>query len=318
MPTPSAISFAALFRSLSIASLLFTFSSTSAGEPVAVEPGKRWKVNDEVRYDRVRSRTDSKVAKPIAARTPLTVKVIEAREAGYVISWKYGRTQVQGATPEMSEPLETLQNLLENVEYVIELDRSGEMKSLRNWEKVRDRVLAAVDKMPAQSKTTGTAQSQVVAQIKQLFSSKENVERYLLREVQLFFMFYGRRLDPGEQSTYADYLPNPLGGPPLPAQATVKLESADKSKATLRYTLAFDRDKSGKLLVDALAALATRMGKPLPASEAEAIKTSLDIKDEAELVFDLASRWPTRLAHERTIKLQDRSRVDRVEYERRR
>jgi len=38
------------------------------------------------------------------------------------------------------------------------------------------------------------------------------------------------------------------------------------------------------------------------------------VKDEAELVFDIKTRWPARLYHERRIKLEDRSRVDRLEY----
>lgn len=287
---------------------------TARAQTVVVEPEQRWKLNQEIRYQRTRTRIDSRADKPVTARTPVTIKVIEARPTGYVISWRYGRTESAVAS-DAGEVAEKLLQKVDGFEYIVELDRSGEFKALRNWQEVRDKTLALFDQLLPAS-TASPAEQSAVAQIRNLFTTREGVSNFLLREVQLFFMLYGWRFEQGESETYDEQLPNPLGGPPLPAKATITAKKVDQQAAVLHYTLEFDRDKAGKILADSLAALAKRMNKPT--DELATIATSLEVNDEAELSFDVRSRWPLKLWHERRAKVGDRSRTDRIDYEQQR
>jgi len=298
------------------ATLLVTAAADSFAQGVSIHVDGRWKAGDEVRYERVKSRTDSAAATPFVTYTPVTIQVIETSPMRHLLRWRDGRSRTEGVPAAASALVEQLQERFANFEYVIELDRMGAITALRNWEAVRDAAFAAMDAAAAApgGASGAAAQPDAVAQVRALFSSRESVERYLLREVQLFFMLYGWRLDPGEKTSYEDQLPNPLGGPALPATATIELASADRQRATLRYTLDFDRDKAGRLLADSLAALAARSG--IAASGVEAVAKSLQVRDTAELTFDLQARWPARLVHERNIRIQDRSRVDRLSFER--
>ena len=279
---------------------------------IVLEPA--WKNKSEVRFERSKTRTDSQIGQPAQGRTPFTIKVLKADKSGYVISWRYGRSLISGTAT--SPSIEALQDLMDNLEYVIELEPDGRFKSLRNWQQVRDKTAKLIDQMFPSDKSADAASKSAAEQIKALFATKNNVESYLLREVQLFFMFYGQRLNPNEELEYDDLLPNPLGGPPFPAKARIKVLSVDKNKASLRYTLNFDREKSGKIIADSLAALAKRMGKD--SGELTELASTLEISDEAQLLFDIKSKWPIRLTHERRIKLQGRSRVDLIEYQLRR
>jgi hypothetical protein len=287
-------------------------ASGAVAQGISVEPGQQWKVNDEVRYERLTTRT---AASSTTARTPITVRVVEVRPDGYVVSWRYGRTELAPPVSETTEPIEGLKALMENTELMIELNSRGAFGSLRNWEQVRDTALAIVEQLPMPANMPEVARKELSSARSRLFSTKEGVESVLLSEVQLFFLFYGRRLDSGQERKY-DQVPNPMGGAPLPATAMYKLESADTNTATLRYELELDREKAGKALADSFVALAARAGKPMQPAEVDAIVSSLNINDIAVLVFDLATRWPVSLTYGRRMKMQGRSRLDRVEYRR--
>jgi hypothetical protein len=284
----------------------------TVAQGISIEPGQQWKVNDEVRYERLTVRT---AASSTTARTPITVRVVEARPDGYVVSWRYGRTELAPPVSETTDPIEALKALMENTELMIELNSRGAFGSLRNWEQVRDTALAIVDKLPMPANMPEAEGKELLSARSRLFSTKEAVEGVLLSEVQLFFLFYGRRLDSGQERKY-DQVPNPMGGAPLPATAMYKLESADTNTATLRYELELDREKAAKALVDSFVALASRAGKPMPPAEVDAVVSSLNINDVGVLVFDLATRWPVSLTYGRRMKMLGRSRVDRVEYRR--
>ncbi|HVF65844.1 MAG TPA: hypothetical protein VNE58_17810 [Casimicrobiaceae bacterium] len=300
-------------RARLLSAALAVASNIVLAQTVVVEPAKQWKVGDEVRYERVKMRSDSNAAKPASGRTHIAIKVIEANASGFLVAWRYGRSASDSPSPAAAEAIEQMQQMIEGLEYVLELKPSGELSALRNWQEVRDKALALVDKVmpPAASATHKHA----VAQTKALFATREGVQNVLLREVQLFFMLYGWQLDVGESKSHDELLPNPLGGPPLPAIATVRVTSLDGDMAMLRYTLAFDRAKAGKIIADSLAAVAKRMGKPT--DDLAKVASSLEVNDEAELAFDVKSRWPQKLTHERVSRIGDRSRADRLVYERR-
>ena len=60
----------------------------AAAQPasVSIRVSGRWKVGDEVRYERTRTRVDSRADKP--TRTPVTLKVREVADASHVVSWR--------------------------------------------------------------------------------------------------------------------------------------------------------------------------------------------------------------------------------------
>jgi hypothetical protein len=282
---------------------------------VSVEPGQQWKVDDETRYERLTTRTDSAASRPTTARTPITVRVMEARPDGYVVAWQYGPIDLSPPVSGATDPVEALKALMANVELVIEVNDKGQFGSLRNWQQVRDAALPLVDKMPLPANMPAAAQKEQSAMRSRVFSTKEGIENVLLGEVKLFFLFYGRRLAPDAAAKY-DQIPNPLGGVPLPANLTIKLERADAQTATLRYTLALDPERSGKVIVETFSAMFSGMGKSVSPAEVDAVASSLNIGDTAVLVFDLATRWPQTLTYERRMEMMGRSRIDRVEYRR--
>lgn len=300
-----------MLRSFALAAGVGAACPLSAlADTVAIDPGSRWRVGSEARYERVRTQQPSKQS----SLTPVTVRVIEAGPSGFVVSWKEGRSRMTGAPTEAAQALDGLLEGRGDVEYVLELGSSGQFRALRNWEDVRARALAEIDKAPARAGVPEASQAQGRAWLKQRLATRAEVERLVLAEVRTFFMLYGWRLEPGAVRMFEERVVSPFGGALMPGRATVTLASAGGGRATVRYSLEVDREKWRKHVVDAFAGLAKTRNREIPPERLKAIADTWQLTDTAELVLDLATGWPVTVTRARATTVDGRASARRIEY----
>lgn len=294
------------------------FMVVASAQTISITPGGRWKAGDEIHFERTKSRSDSASARPIAAKAPVTIRVLDTKSSGHLIRWRYGKATLGDEAPAgvNAQVFESMAELMTDLDFDIELNAAGSFKQLRNWEAVRDRIIAATGEWAAiDPRFKGEAGKAALSNVRALFTSREAVETNLLREVQLFFLLYGRFMKAGERDRYDDFLGNPFGGEAFPAKATIMLKSVDREKqrADFSYALQFDRASAATILTESLAKIAPSNPRR---EEIKKAMASFDVRDEANLAFDLKDGWPLSLVHERRTLLADRRRIDRLEFAR--
>jgi hypothetical protein len=129
-----------------------------------------------------------------------------------------------------------------------------------------------------------------------------------------FYMPSGAALVLGDKRTYEDQLPNPFGGDPLPAVASLVLRevSKDKHDATVEWRSSLDPLKSGPILEASMRAYARKLGQELP----EGKPVTFDaIEDAATYVYDLATGIPRKVVITRTTVMAGTRRIDTQRYD---
>lgn len=297
----------------SLALIAAAFGPAAAGQSVAILPQHRWQVGDEARYERLRSR-ESPSMPAVIARTPVTIRVLEVLPVGHVISWRYGRTEVEGAPSGMpNEPQEAAQDAAREIDFVIELGGNGQVRALRNWEQVRDVHLAAIEArdLPKVPEAVREAMRDL---LKRALETRQGVERATLREMRIFFAPYGNLLKAGQLRAFAATTANPFAGRPLPGKATLKLEGVTRGRAVVLYTMELDREKAAAVLAESLSAIAARRNQQLGADQAEAVAASVDVSERMRFVFDLESRWPVAAEFERRVTVRGRKEIEKIDF----
>jgi hypothetical protein len=283
-------------------------------DEIAIPP--RWKVGDERRYERVKTRRKTQGGKEtfrLSARAPIDVRVVEAGEKGYLVRWRIGETTPDDLRQAADPTLRAMNRLVEGLEVDIELDDEATITGVRNWAEMKataTKILEIVVKAGGTSGEAAKAMEALRPTLEAMFATKESVEQIFTKEPQVFFLPIGRTYPGiGKPIEYDDKLPNPLGGPPFPCKGKFTLTSYDvaKGRAVVTWEQIPDPREAARIILDTLKAISERLGQKPPNSD-EAV--SLTIEDHAELVIDTNTGWVEQFTYTRSVTNQGNSQED--------
>lgn len=318
-PTSGAIAAAAILTAFALG-FVPTFA-TAADDSIEVVP--RWKVGDKLNYTFTKSRqkTNNGVVGPKSgARTPIEIEVAEATADGFVVRWTIGEATFDDPKQAENPIVRRMGNLVAGFTLVLELDQEATVTGMRNWDELKALSGKILDTLTTELQTAGLDQATITAlqtQVSTMFSTKEQIEQFCVRETRLFFLPIGRRYTPGQPEEYEEHLPNPLGGEPFPSIGRFAFKSVDQEpqRVTVTWTQSVVPEEAARIMDKTVRDLAARMGKAVP--NADALK-SMTIKDDAEFVVDLRTGWPEQIAHKRSVQSGTSAQEDAITFERKR
>lgn len=298
--------------------VMLSTPASLAQTAIAFEP--HWKAGQSFDYTFTKSRTQSGPGiRPSAggATTPIALKVIESNDQGAVLGWTPGKTGVNDASAAANPLTEKMSSLMDGITVEIEVDGDGSVASVRNWEEVRAKTGEAIKLVVDSLRDSDMNANQLAAvenQISSMFQTQDQIETYVLNNVQLLFALYGKELSEGEPLEYEDELPNPFGGDPFPATGSFELTNydADSHSASVTWTQTLDPERARQIMTESMKRLAEAAGRNVPEGE---LPTRYDIRDHAEFEFDTQLGLITRLKHQRTGTVDEQTRIDTVVYE---
>ncbi len=272
-----------------LAALLVLAASPAAAEalPVRLEDGATWTVTIERQRDR--QRPDAPPEK-VALRT-----VSEAVWAKGSDTDQLTLTPRSAEAPGAAPGAPDLQSLMGGA-VVLDVDETLAPLRVRNWDEVRQGLEKAME--------SATPEPAVRAEVKGLIGrlSAEAAGQAVSPGWSLVSLGQGVNLEVGEESSYEDSLPNPLGGPPIASVGTFKLESYDKGggRAVVLWNQTLDPKSASESIAEAVQAMTERLA-PEKAEEARKALAGARITREDACRYEIDI--PTGLAFSTTCTI---------------
>jgi hypothetical protein len=290
-------------------------TATPQAQEVSLELKPTWIKGDtrQIEIVKQRTKTDQSGTKTDeSSRTDVEITVLDAGTDGYVLRWKFGETTFDNpalASDPMVSHLAALNNGL-SVEY--ETDQTGSFLQLRNWQEVKAQMENALNLISEQMEKSGISGEVITPlreQIQTMFSTKEQVEAFALREVQLYHLPFGITYQSGHPIEYENLVPYAFGDP-FPAHATFVLEEYDSvaAHAVIRWSQAVDPEEGRRILLNTLTELA-RQGGAAPPKEQD-LPAPFSIEDANTYVVDTSAGWILSLEYSRTTAIGPGLQVD--------
>ena len=139
------------------------------------------------------------------------------------------------------------------------------------------------------------------------------LEAMLLADVDRFHLVSGGRYPDGQTVAYRSTLPNPFGGPPIPARSSSRLNrlGARDSVATVRWQQTPDAEALARILVDLLAEVSP--GQPRLSSAEIARRFGVEEEATYRVGVRRGEVWSVR--YRKGVRFGDRTRTERVTME---
>jgi hypothetical protein len=245
-------------------------------------------------------------------RTPVTVQVLAGSTKGYIVAWKYGRAEMQGAGPGKSLG-ERRVNLLRECTLQLHTDPYGKVEALANPGQVR--TLVARRKRSLFRWLDGQAlpadEQKSVRNGVNALCDPDTLSMRVVHTPVLYFLPSGRTFVRGKLQRYDDRMYNPWGWEPFPCKAQLRLISADSAKrlATLRWKQSLDARKAKAIVKRTAAELARRAeGRPLPDRKLPRVQ----VNEKAEYRYDTETGFPVHLRYVGTGRFGEERIISRI------
>lgn len=297
-------------RLLLLLAIAFSFVNLAAQNQVTDSTAgviAYWKKGDKAKFSM--SQTEEKYAdEKLVSRQRITseidILIVVAAEKSYTINWKYSNIKIEGAE---QSPLEIkLAKLAEGITARYKTDETGAFLTLINWKEIQTFIYTTIDKIGTEFKTPEA--KKMLKHLKNVYIKKENVEQLVMSDIQLYHTLYGYEYQLKKKIEISDaYLPNALGGNPIPATAIVQMTQLDPAANTCKIQILQKADSA--YVAQAISEWIQKIG----ATKGDAKKVGFDINDTNEYEIDLQTGWITRATYNRLVLEGNTRRTNAIE-----
>lgn len=253
---------------------------------------RNWKKGEKALFlmTRVKAKIEDGVRKVTdSLRSFVEISVLQTTGEQHIMQWKY--------IPEKTMPVskDPAINFLQHASIKYSILQTGEFIELVNWKELKDAMNSVINGF---LKEKNSQDARLSAEIKKIFSSKENLETVLTKETQLYHTLYGGEFTLHQQIKTPTLLPNILGGDPFPSILTAELTGIDSINQTcsVLVTQEFDPEKVSEVLANWAKKFAKTPDFKVPA---------MAITDRIDIIADLKTGWMKQVTNLRTVVVED-------------
>ena len=240
--------------------------------------------------------------------------VLDSTATSYLVEYKYENT-LFNSSPELTQQMSSLGDKYRYLTVKYKTDELGAFQGIENWKEVGNMmndIFTLVIKNTESSKKIDLEKA--MKPMKEMYSSKEGIERLVFKELQSFHSPYGGEFSLADTIRYEDMLPNLVGGDPIRANALLYFNPIDYETGTCTFINELNPDPEGirKMITDMTSKImsttnfgsaAEKKQKMSEMREAFA-NMKMDIKDYSTYTYDLESTWPTLVTTKRTTIME--------------
>lgn len=278
-----------------------------AAEPtIQVRPN--WKPGDTQRIESTTTREREFNGEIVPRRTiheTIDCQVVSADDSGLVVDWKLVDGRIESG---LRDPLaEALINLWRGQSIIVELNRDGSARSLKNFDQLKHRLEYAIEAIVTQLRQQGGSKADTAAIGRKLldtFSTERVATAALTRDVALYFALLDKPLSEGTPLTFEAPLHTPLSAEPIPSQSELTLAALDPQTrlATITWTQTPNPDAAAQVMLGISQQLARRLGREVPLLSAD---VQLQIQDTTTYELDTNTGWVQSLKQTRDTRMDD-------------
>ncbi len=270
-----------------------------------ITTGAKLSVGDTFVYRYAKLRAQSEPATEPQHTVPLEIKIIDANESGYMLSW-------QLMMPEFSDNDTSYQAELSRIgrtPNIVWASKDFDQFSLKNKDELYDLGLQTAELMiEHQGFDPESAKG-----LRQMFADRAFSESMYIKPISIFFLCMGWEAMPGEEFVQQTELVSEWGDP-LPMTLRVTLDRDPRTgDVTWLYRTGFEGEQVASALDSYMQNLSGLLQVPL--DEIDASQLSMDMNDSAKAEFSYMSPMPrsmevTRIIQATDMDGQDTTRVD--------
>lgn len=258
-----------------------------------------WKKGDKARFLIVKTKTQSqgrlsRVTDSLGAYAEISV--LEADSGRFIMQWK--------SIPPKNAPAaqDAASRFLDNLEFKYTVLQTGEYAGLLNADEIKDAAYRMIDKTV---KERNIKDPKFSAEMKKMFSSKENIEAAVMRDVLVYHTLYGGEYTLKKKISEPSLLPNVLGGDPLPAILTAELTGINRLKntCTIKINHVLDPAKINAAMADWRKKYVKSRNTKTP---------SISVNDNITVTLDLVNGWFNEINNVRNVVVNGVKVVERV------
>lgn len=288
-------------------SLLCIAAHARAVEPT-IQLRPTWQPGDSQRIESTSTRErefNGEIAPKRTIHETIDCQILSADDAGFVVDWKLVDGRVEG---ESRDPLaEALVNLWRGQSIVVEMNRDGTARRLKNYDELKHRLEYAVEAIVAQLRRQGGERAATAAIGRKLldtFATERVATEALTRDVTLYFALLEKPLSEGAPLAFDAPLHNPLSEEPIPSKCELTIASFDLPSrvATITWTQTPDQHAAAQVLLGISQQLARRLDREVPLLSEQ---SQLEIQDTTTYEVDTNTAWVQSLQQSRNLRMQD-------------
>lgn len=298
-------------RFLFLLSFLITFNLSLAQINAAdstVQVVGYWNKNEKHTYDIKFEKFKIKDKDTITLqdiRYKADIEVTDSTENTYTVEWKYKQYSFGNATGRQiaENCISGIIKLFENQVIRFNTDENGSFKTLLNWEELRDKLNAALEALKSAKSYDVEATF-----LTSLPLNKEGIEDAVLKDMQLFYLFYGIKLQLGVALEQQINTGNSITGS-IKSDTSLVLKSINYKEMlyNITYYQGFDAEAISKLTPIIAFMLADTIFKGSQYYETGNVKIQ-GLEDFYD-VYMHDSGWPLKISYDHVALLPNKEQV---------
>jgi|GEM_PF-2402081 len=230
------------------------------------------------------------------------LEVADSTETSYTFSWKYKQYSFGNVTGRQiaDNGISGLIKLFENQTIKFETDENGSFRTLLNWEELRDKIRNALDAL----KNTNQVSPEISFLLQQPLD-KQSIENTVLKDIQLFYLFYGIKLHIGVPVEQQVDTGSSLTGP-ITSDTSLLLTNIDLNERfyNITYYQGFDIESITKLTAT-IALLLTGTDPSQDTQDSERKDVGVQGFEDFYEATIHDSGWPLKMIYNRIVSLHD-------------
>jgi hypothetical protein len=259
----------------------FAIATQAHAQDISIVPTLR--AGDSFQLEVIRIRQNSSQPQQNGkSTTRVNVLVLSSSADGSVIEWVPGATVFDNPQVALNPLVGSAAQALRDIRFQLNLNADGELLGMANQAEVAPKLKSVVDAVVRDlaARVPEDQRKGFLDLIGQVLSVDVLIAA-ATRDAATYLGLNGASLAVGEALDVDLEQPSPLGGDPIPAKFSVRMESATADTASLKTSTTYD----GAALVRLSQSLAKQAGKPIPPEELAKLP-SIDMADEGTYVFD--------------------------------
>ncbi|WP_329806666.1 hypothetical protein [Flavobacterium facile] len=202
---------------------------------------------------------DDKIVKNDSIIYDATFTVLDSTATSYKIKWSYKIDATK--TFNLPGPLSNAFSKLKDIEIIYTTSEVGDFTGVENWEEISKKMKEMTSEL--MKLFPDDKDSEIKKGMQQLFdiyNSKEGIETYLTKDIQMFHYPFGAEFNTEKELVYEEELPNPFGGKPIKAISTLYFDEVDEenSRCVFYRNMSIDPKDTKELVADVFKKLAPK------------------------------------------------------------
>ncbi len=181
-----------------------------------------WDKNEKQSYsisnEKIRIKGNDTISRDFT-KYEVDITIQDSTENGYLINWFYHDYVVETD----NELIKKLSSIIEDNNVQIKTDDLGAFVEVVNWEQIRGFIIKSTSMLKDELKDIPNI-DRVIAQIENMYNSKQAIEAATINEILQFHYFHGLKYKLWEENSYDMKMANMFGGEPFDAKVSFWLD----------------------------------------------------------------------------------------------